>query len=105
GGRDNVSWNKCLSPPSAERKFAYACRRAVDDQISRFRQSFFDQNFMREVFCPITGEALQMGSCDVDHEKPTTFEALAANFISDNAVETASIEYHDDGNFADRALL
>jgi hypothetical protein len=105
GSTDNVSWGKCLSPPSPERKLAYACRRAVDGQISWFRQRFFDENLMEESRCPITGEALQMGDCDVDHEKPNTFEALVAMFLSNNAVEIASIEYSDDGNFADPALL
>lgn len=104
GTVDDVSWSKCLSPPTPERKFAYACRRAIDNQISRFRQESFDAKFDREIRCPISNEILDMGSCDVDHVPPETFARLTARFQDLHSVAINTVTYEENGHFADSTL-
>jgi hypothetical protein len=93
GGRRDVSFRKCISPPPVMSHLLHVFRTAVADQIGAFRNGSFDNGatLRRCLNCGID-LYLSDGKNHVDHEPPLTFEALVMQWLSMNNKKPEDIE-------------
>jgi len=84
------------------RRFARACRLAVQADVERFRAAFF--NAEAAARCPVYGSPLTPGDSHVHHEGPrNAFSQLVKLFVRENRVRLASVDYLA-GRFVDAKL-
>lgn len=107
GSRTDISYKKCLSPPTPRNYFVTACRNVVEDQISAARERAFAGAI--HIVCPLSGVKFMKSESEVHHQEPYTFEAIVDAFIDEQHLDIATIQYaHGDGvtgnKFADAAL-
>ncbi|MDF1741137.1 MAG: DCL family protein [Verrucomicrobiales bacterium] len=106
GTEDDFSYPKCIDGdhnPITE--FSYACRRAVEKRLHRWKTQQMDGNYLK---CAITGESLTFSQAHVDHKSPLTFSVIAKSFMVANSIDLAKLEYNRIGiigvEFSDKAL-
>ena len=79
------------------RQFSKACRTAVQKDIHRVKQSYFDKFSKRGLApCQETGVKSYWHELAVDHRQPNTFSMIVDRFIELNHINIDDIEY--DGN-------
>ena len=92
--------SKPSTAAEAARMFAGAAREAVKTQVAEFRDQ---HDFASGLFCPLSGEPLTAGNCHVHHAFPSSFKALAVEFVKQHGVLLMQVKYAL-GRFADEVL-
>jgi hypothetical protein len=82
GTETDFSFLECLKPTDPLRKFKNACRQAISGDVFVFRVNNLDGDSV----CPITGIALNVYNCHVDHSPPNTFDSIVTDFITTNSI-------------------
>ena len=91
GTRTDFSFQHCLSPGAKERNDRLlALRQAIKEQTWAFRDREFASG--RQITCPYEGVTLKPDSCQVDHEAPFTFEALATAWLFSEGITLGDVE-------------
>jgi len=72
-------------PGAAKRRFAGACRAAIQDSIATFKRDYFSShaNADGQVPCALTGIPVDSATAHVDHAPPSTFDAIVEGYILD----------------------
>lgn len=109
GSDIDISWKTCIdgSSRSPRKDFYSAARGEIAEQRQQFRDSYFRGKL--QVECPLTGQLITRGRCQVDHVAPKTFQALADQWLAENQlrpedVKTMARENGIDDMFCDRSL-
>lgn len=85
GSVTDFSYRKCLQGEQSYRtKFIAACRFAVKDHISEFRDEFF--RVAPAPTCALTGTPLNPEGSHVDHTPPYTFDRIVQAFVTLNGL-------------------
>jgi len=73
-------------PCSAKRRFAGACRTAVQDAIAAFKLECYRQhgNGDGQVVCSVSGKLVRMAEAHVDHAPPHTFDCIVEDFLAES---------------------
>lgn len=86
GSETDFSYRKCLEGELSYRiKFLAACRFAVKDHVTEFKDEFF--RVAPTPTCALTGTPITPDTCHVDHTPPYTFERIVQAFVTLNALD------------------
>lgn len=102
----DFSWRSVLSPKGAKAQVMSVCRYLIQPQIAEFRMRAFADG-VGALKCPITGEDIWPDLCDIDHEKPKTFERLVSGWLDSIGLDYGDIEvlhkkgYQENSRFSD----
>lgn len=87
----DISYRKCISPPSRITKFSHACRNAVQNDIHSFKLAN-QQQFL----CQICNRYIRRGARrEVDHSTPT-FYILVKDFIRERHIDVDTVTLSTD---------
>ena len=90
GTWEDISYRYCCvakpKEPSADFKFAYACRMSILADIQSIRRQMVGEE------CPLTGEVLTLQNMHVHHETPT-FQTIVDAFKGHSQLNLAILEY------------
>lgn len=89
----DFSYKQCIRPFTHASKAKFAFRRAIDDQVLAVKKAVFDDGAL--ITCPITGEPIVWETAHVDHEPPTTFAALLADYCALRGIDLDSLELYE----------
>jgi len=103
GSETDFSYKECFNVSTQRARFSRACRVALEKQMMKFKEDFFNLYPGKATICPYTGERIFFTNSDVNHKAPHEFASLVSEFISSNKidVETVKIHGHEDGIFQD----
>ena len=91
GTYTDFSFSHCLTPNSNKKNdILLALRQAIKDQIWEFRQRAFSSGV--PVICPYEKIILSRDRCHVDHEAPTTFEALVNCWLTSQGIRLEAVQ-------------
>jgi hypothetical protein len=90
GSVDDLSWQTCISPPSAYTKFCEALRRGVVDQCVLFKLQ--QLGAASPPLCRYGGVPLDASNSVVHHPAPNTFKNLTARFLLKYQLDWQKVE-------------
>ena len=102
GTTEDFSIGKCLKGDYKPfHKFCVAGRKAVENEIRKFKREYFETNAKRDgtVRCHDTGAALIYEDAHVDHRAPMTFSAIAHTFIKSRKLDLTAVTYITEGKY------
>lgn len=89
----DFSWLKCCRGFSAEEAATGAMRKAVSAQVSRYKHGRFSD--VSSVPCPVSGDRLEFGTCQVDHW-PKLFCDIRDGFLAKEGIVLAEVSVAGD---------
>jgi hypothetical protein len=89
GTREDFSYRMCFNPASPWADLTAALRCEIAPQVQKFRDS-------TPLICALTGVPLTLGNLHVDHVPPTTFSALAREWV-DRQGGVSQVPSHQSG--------
>lgn len=105
GSETDFSFLECISASNHRAKVLSAARGAVVGQILAFREAWFANNadVSGYVVCPLTGDAVTVENCHVDHIPPQTFVRLWEQFMEwqDTNFDKVALLPGQDNSFGD----
>jgi hypothetical protein len=106
GSETDFSYSECLLPASIETKVQRAFRVAIEPDVFKFKQSFFDGYGDGCPVCPFTGEPLTFVGAHVDHAPPGTFRQLFNEFLSFAGCNVHEIQLREeeDNSFQEKLI-
>lgn len=82
GSVTDFSWNEAISPATPINRLRMACRNAIEDQKTAFKEATWPHADVAPRVCPITGEQFNRGEAHVDHQPPQTIKTLVEAWLA-----------------------
>ena len=76
GSVTDFSWNESISPATPINRLRMACRNAIEDHKTAFKEATWPYADTTPRVCPITQEPFNRGEAHVDHQPPQTIKTL-----------------------------
>jgi hypothetical protein len=89
GSDTEFSWNETITPTKSIDRLRMACRNAIEDQKTGFKDAKWPWSDIQPRVCPITGEPFSRSEAHVDHQPPRTLKSLVAAWL---AVENLAVD-------------
>lgn len=93
----DFTWRHVIRTRSALDSVRRCCRSLVRGQVERFREKAFGTNIA--LACPVTEERITRNTCDIDHIKPDTFDALVNRWLGSILLKADDIEIIPSPNY------
>jgi hypothetical protein len=87
----DFSFVHCLNPKSKNKNDRIlALRQAIKEQTWAFRDRALSSG--KQIVCPFENVVLTRETCQIDHEAPTTFEALVAAWLESQKITIEAVQ-------------
>ena len=93
---DFFSYRRCIDGKDTPLvKFSKTCRKLVEEDIRKVKESYCNNFIDGQIKCQETGELCKWEGLVVDHRQPNTFSVIVDRFIEINNIDIKSVKYRD----------
>jgi hypothetical protein len=98
GSVTDFSWNEAITPTKPIERLRMACRNAIEDQKTSFKDSSWLIDDLGARVCPITGEPFDRANAQVDHQPPWTLKALVEAWLTAQGLKVEDVPIDHTGD-------
>jgi hypothetical protein len=91
GSETEFSWNEAITPTQPIFRLRMACRNAIEDQKTAFKNREWPRSESGTKVCAITGEWFDRASAHVDHQPPKTLARLVDDWLAAEGVSISDV--------------
>jgi hypothetical protein len=91
GNETEFSWNEAISPTQPIVRLRMACRNAIEDQKTTFKDRDWPRRENGTKVCPITMERFDRADAHVDHQPPKTLARLVDDWLAAEGVSVSDV--------------